>query len=722
MAGELSIRVNLAIVGRPPSCRLVEMTQGLGGKTILILCEKPDAAARLAKALNEAGKVREKKLNGVPYYESSRNGDRLIIISALGHLYTVAPKVKDRDVYPVFDFYWAPRYEVERNSGQTKKWIEAISKLSKDAQEYVLATDYDIEGATIGYTVLKYACGGKDAEAKRMKFSTLTADELRKSYEEMLPHIEFSTAEAGMCRHLIDALYGINLSRAMTTAAKRWSGRYATISTGRVQGPTLKFLVEREKEINTFVPTPYWTVKALIQIGGSTYEAEYEKKAIWNLEEASSIVKACSGKLGTVTRVDVRKTKQKPPTPFDLSSLQTEAYSLFKYTPRRTSNIAERLYLEALISYPRTSSQKLPPAIGYRNILEALGRHPSYKGLTSDLLERGDLVPNEGAKSDPAHPAIYPTGNMPERVLSEPERRLWDLIVRRFMAVFGEPAIRQSVKVTVEIGGHIFYLRGRQIVEEGWMRFYKPYVRFEDVLLPQIEEGEKVKVERVVREDKFTKPPPRYNPSSLLKRMEKEGIGTKATRADIIETLYKRGYISGESIVVSNLGFDVIEILSGYCPQVISVDFTRDLEEKMEMIQIGSEKMESVVNRAIRHLKPVLGTLKSRETEIGKALSESIRKTRMDERIVGQCPVCGTGKLLILRSRRTKKRFIGCTNFFKGLCKASFPLPQKGTLKPLRKNCKLCGWPLIQVRSRGRRPWNLCFNPECPSKERVKQG
>ena len=693
----------------------------MDGRTILILCEKPDAAARLAKALNEAGKVRERKLKGVPYYEASRDGNKLIVISALGHLYTVAPKIEDRDVYPVFDFYWAPRYEVERNSGQTRKWIEAISRLSKDAQEYVLATDYDIEGATIGYTVLKYACGGKDTEAKRMKFSTLTADELRKSYEKMLPHIEFSTAEAGMCRHLVDAIYGINLSRAMTTAAKRWSGKYTTISTGRVQGPTLKFLVEREKEINTFVPTPYWTVKALIEIGGSTYEAEYEKKSIGILEEANSIVRACAGKIGTITKIDVRKTRQNPPTPFDLSSLQTEAYGLFRYTPRRTSNIAERLYLEALISYPRTSSQKLPPAIGYRGILEALSRQPAYKDLTSDLLERGDLVPNEGPKRDPAHPAIYPTGNLPERTLSDPERRLWDLIVRRFMAVFGEPAVRQSVKVAIEIDGHRFYLRGRQILKEGWMRFYKPYVRFEDVLLPQLEEGDEVRVKRVIREDKFTKPPPRYNPSSLLKKMEKEGIGTKATRADIIETLYSRGYISGESIAVSYLGFDVVEILDGYCPQIISVEFTRDLEEKMEMIQSGSEKMERVVGKAVEYLKPVLEELKNREREIGKALSESIRKARMEERTVGQCPVCGTGKLVILRSRRTKKRFIGCTNFFEGICKTSFPLPQKGSLKPLRKDCKLCGWPLIQVRSRGRRPWNLCFNPECPSKERSKR-
>ncbi len=690
-------------------------------KTVLILCEKPDAAARLARSLNEKGSIQEKKMRGVPYYEAFKDGKRLLVISALGHLYTVAPKIDDRDVYPVFDFYWAPRFEVERNSGQTKKWIEVISKLSKEADEFILATDYDIEGATIGYTVLKYACGGKESEAKRMKFSTLTAEELRKSYEEMLPHIEFRTAEAGMCRHLVDAIYGINLSRAMTRAAKRWSGKYATISTGRVQGPTLKFLVEREKEINSFVPTPFWTVKAIVRIGNSTFEAEYEKKTIRKRSVAETVVQECSEKIGRVTKVEIKRLRQNPPTPFDLSTLQTEAYSLFRYTPRRTGDIAERLYLEALISYPRTSSQKLPPAIGYRKILEALKQRLVYKDLVSLLLQRERLVPNEGPREDPAHPAIYPTGNLPERTLTEPEKRLWDLIVRRFMAVFGEPAVKQSMKVTIEIEGHRFYLRGRQIIKEGWLRFYKPYIRTEDVLLPPISEGDSIKVEKIILEDKFTRPPPRYNPSSLLKKMEREGIGTKATRAEIIETLYNRGYVSGESMVVSRLGFDVIEILDWHCPPVISVKFTRNLERKMEMIQNGSENVNNVINEAVQHLKPILENLKVKEPEIGKSLSEAIRRARIEERIIGRCPICGTENLMILRSRRTKKRFIGCTNFFNGLCKASFPLPQKGSIKPLKRECKSCGWPLLQVKSRGRRPWNFCFNPNCATNNRRRK-
>jgi len=335
----------------------------LAEKNVLVLCEKPSSAERIARALDEYSKPQKRETDRVTHYEVLRGGKKLIVVAALGHLYSVVPKVTDRNIYPVFEFEWVPRHVAERDAGNTKKWIDVIANLSREAQEFILATDYDIEGATLGYTILKYACGEKDGEAKRMKFSTLTTEELRKSYGELFEHIEFPMIEAGVCRHFLDAMYGINLSRAMTVAAKQHSGRYLTLSTGRVQGPTLKFLVDREKSINTFVPTPFWSIKASVKIDGQVYEVEYEKPELQTRKEAEAVVNACQGKKVKVTEIDEKKFKQNPPVPFDLGALQAEAYSFFKYTPKRTSDIAERLYLEALISYPRTSSQKIPPTI-----------------------------------------------------------------------------------------------------------------------------------------------------------------------------------------------------------------------------------------------------------------------------------------------------------------------------------------------------------------------
>jgi len=685
-------------------------------KYTLIVTEKPDAAHRIAEALDLKGKPKKAEDKTVPYFTANRNKP-LVVVPALGHLYTVIHEHGRRNYYPVFNFKWAPRHLAEKGAKQIKTWIDVIAKLAENADGFIDACDYDIEGAIIGYTILKYACKDKDAIATRMRYSTLTKVELEKSYAEQMPHLDFAMIEAGRTRHEVDWLYGVNISRALTLAANRWSGRYATLSTGRVQGPTLKFLVARERSIHSFVPTPYWSILAEVEIRGSTYLVDYEKKTMEKKADADAVVEACTGKTGQMEKIEEKTMQVTPPIPFDLGSLQSEAYSLFGYTPSRTGGIAERLYLEALISYPRTSSQKLPPVINYKGILCGLSHEPAYQKLAAELLEKGELMPREGPKEDPAHPAVYPTGNTPGRVLDESERRIWDLVVRRFMAVFGEPGVKQSMKASINVNGHHFYLRGRRILKEGWMHFYRPYLRTEEVSLPPLKEGEMVQLKNISREDKFTKPPPRYNPSSLLKRMEEEGIGTKATRADIIETLYSRKYITEERIVVTDLGFDVIEVLRKHAPGVISVKLTRDLEEKMDRIQSNSEKRDNILLEAVERLKPVLTELKQREEIIGEALSNAIKRARMQERVIGECPNCHTGKLMILYSRRTRKRFIGCTNYFKNACKTSFPLPQRGTTKPTGKFCKGCGWPLLFVHIRGKRPWNLCFNPDCPKKE-----
>jgi DNA topoisomerase-1 len=357
------------------------------GNYTLIITEKPDAAQRIASALDIQGKAKKMEDNGVPYYVAKRDRE-IIVVPAIGHLYTVAEESGGRNHYPVFNFRWVPRYAVERGAKQIRTWLETISNLAKDADAFIDACDYDIEGSIIGYSILKYACGNKEAISKRMKYSTLTKEELENSYNELLPHLDFALIEAGRTRHEIDWLYGVNLSRALTIAAKDWSGKYATLSTGRVQGPTLRFLVAREKAIRCFVPTPYWSIKAEVEISGSIFEAEYEKKIIETKREANNIVDACKGKNGEIEKIDFKKFQQMPPTPFDLGALQSEAYSLFGYTPMRTSNIAQRLYLDALISYPRTSSQKLPPSINYEAILRSLTEAQNTKNSRRNFLQK----------------------------------------------------------------------------------------------------------------------------------------------------------------------------------------------------------------------------------------------------------------------------------------------------------------------------------------------
>ena len=204
-------------------------------KYTLIITEKPDAANRIATALDVDGRAKKFVDSGVPYYEAHRNGC-LIVVPALGHLYTVAGKEKAKRDYPVFDYRWVPMYQAERGASKIRVWLKIISKLAENAEAFVDACDFDIEGSIIGYCILKYACGGKQETAKRMKYSTLTKEELQESYAQLLPHLDFALVEAGLARHEIDWLYGINLSKALTEAAKSSSGQYATLSTGRVRG------------------------------------------------------------------------------------------------------------------------------------------------------------------------------------------------------------------------------------------------------------------------------------------------------------------------------------------------------------------------------------------------------------------------------------------------------------------------------------------------------
>jgi DNA topoisomerase-1 len=274
------------------------------------------------------------------------------------------------------------------------------------------------------------------------------------------------------------------------------------------------------------------------------------------------------------------------------------------------------------------------------------------------------------------------------------------------------------MNVCVKVNSYRFYLNGRQILEEGWMHFYKPYVHVEEALLPSLKDSEELRLTPVTREYNFTKPPPRYNPSSLLNKMEKEGIGTKATRADIIETLYSRRYVMDERVEVTDVGINVFEILEKHCPPLISVAFTRELEEKMEQVRSGKEKRENVLIDVVDQLKPLLKEFKQNEKMIGQKLGNAVRRARTQERIIGNCPNCDTGQLMILHSRKTRKRFIGCTSYFEGLCTTSFPLPQRGIAKALGRYCKSCRWPLVHIKMRGRKPWRLCFNPDCPLNEK----
>jgi len=677
-----------------------------------IICEKPSAAAKIATALAEE-KVAKKELNGAPYYEFKRDGKQVIVSSALGHLFTLK-NLRPMKEYPVYDVDWMPTYKVDKKAARTKPFVEAIQELSKGADEFISATDYDTEGAVIGYNVLKFLCGEDSIKhAKRMKFSTLTTQDLCRAYDNPLPKLDFELIDSGIARHVLDWYWGMNISKAMSAAVESARQRFAKLSAGRVQTPTLRVLVEREREIKAFKPEPFWVISLLFELDGQEVVAEHATPRFFDKREAEKVRDICKDKKAKVSSIQVRQYQQHPPIPFDLGALQAEAYRCFGYTPMRTQQIAQQLYDAAYISYPRTSNQKFPPTIDLAAILKHLRGISTYKKLIDTLLEQPVLVPTEGTKTDPAHPPIHPTGERPKRLIG-PQQRLYDLIVRRFLSIFGKPALKESVRVELDINGQPFYIRGRRILDEGWLTYYGPYGAIEEVTLPKLSEGQQLTPEELRFEEKETQPPPRYNPASIVKVMEEKNLGTKATRAPILQTLYERGYIFGNQIVVTDIGMEVVDSLSKHCPEIVSEELTAHFESEMEKIQEGKTSKDNVIAEAREKLDEMLGKFKKEQDDIGKNLGDAYAETKRKQRVLGACEKCG-GELRVIVSRATHKRFAGCSNYPN--CKNAFPLPQAGFIVSLDKECEHCAAPMIQVNRAGMRPYRMCLEPKCESKK-----
>jgi DNA topoisomerase-1 len=600
---------------------------------------------------------------------------------------------------------------VDKTSARLARWVSVIRSLGRNIDRYINACDYDLEGSVIGHTILQYACDGAAVKALRMKFSTMTERELQFAFQKLDPKPELAFVDAGKCRHELDWLYGINLSRLLTESALRQGRGYATLSTGRVQGPTLGFVITREKEISCFVPVPFWTIDATIFHDGKTYALEYEKDKVVSQSDAKKVCDECREALLELKNVESREIQQYSPYPFDLSNLQSEAYRHFGFSPSKTLALAQRLYLAALISYPRTSSQRLPPDIGYAEILRGVGSYAEYRSLVAKLMARGDLRPNNGPKDDPAHPAIFPTGESAKKPLFGGEAKLYDLILRRFMATFAGSSLKTSSRIILTHKDYRFFLSGSLIVKLGWIEFYRPYVFDESRSLPDLKIGDKAKVQDIKPVEKFTQPPHRYNPSSLLKKMEETNIGTKATRAGIIDLLYTRGYVRDERMRASELADKVTEVLLEYCPLIIDSSFTANLEILMQNIQNGTSTRRLVLVEAIEYLRSIMLSLTEREEEVGSQLSEVIVAQRVaDVTFDIPCPKCGL-RLAVVRSRGTGKRFIGCNGKWETGCDFTLPLPQFGNLILLSRNCKACGFQMIQARARGRRLLVSC--PRC---------
>ncbi len=592
---------------------------------VVVIAEKPKAARKIVEAVFQEYKPRVLRYKGIPYWVISSKWSEITVVPAAGHLYGITTMDKG---CPTFNYIWQPIHIAERGAGHAKNYITLIDKVCRGADHYVNACDYDIEGSVIGYLIIKNH--GDVNRSLRAKFSSLTPRELRNAFSKLMP-LDREMVEAGLCRHELDWIWGINVSRALMSSLVESVGRSITLSAGRVQTPTLKYIVDKVTSRNLFVPIPQYSVSVTVRIGDSNYSLEYYGRSLESREEAYAIAEAVKA-VNKLIVVDYKEEVQGIPTPppFNLSDLQSEAARIYGLSPLTTQKVAEALYLDALISYPRTNSQRLPKDLNYEEILKNISRIPQYRGLISKLFSeiKGVLKPVEGAKEDPAHPAIYPTG-VASISLSRISRRIYDLVTRRFIASFAPSGrlLRKTIVLSPlrQGGGVLFKLAGQEIIYEGWLKYY-PFSMPKEFQVPRVGVGELLEVVSVKVDRKFSKPPELPSKIKVLKWMESVNIGTESTRARIIETLFTRKYIVEDSrgISATDLGIAVVEILNNYFSELTEASLTRSFEEKLEAIRRGLASRSQVVSEARGVLVNLLNEFTGKKTEIGISLAKAI--------------------------------------------------------------------------------------------------
>ncbi|CDG85230.1 DNA topoisomerase III [Janthinobacterium agaricidamnosum] len=589
----------------------------------LIIAEKPSVANDIAKTLGGFTKHDE-------YFES----DQYVLSSAVGHLLEIAvPEEHDvkRGKWSFTHLPMIPPYFALNPIAKTEARLKVLNKLikRKDVTTLINACDAGREGELIFRLIAQNAKAKQPV--KRLWLQSMTPGAIRdgfthlRSDEEMMP-----LADAARCRSEADWLIGINGTRAMTAFNSKEGGFYLT-TVGRVQTPTLSIVVEREDKIKKFVPRDYWEVRAEFVCAAGIYEGRWldtkfkkdetdpEKRAerLWSKAAADSIATACRGRQGNVTE-ESKPTTSMAPALFDLTSLQREANSRFGFSAKNTLGLAQALYEKhKVLTYPRTDSRHLPedymPTV--KQALETVMQSNNYHQFAKQILDKGWVKPNKRIFDNTKisdHFAIIPTTIAPKN-LSEPEQKLYDLVTRRFMAVFFPPAEFQVTTRYTEVSGHQFKTEGKVMTNPGWLAIYGKEASTDDDkegnangnLVP-VAKGEKVQTEKVSANGLVTKPPARYTEATLLSAMEGagklidddelrdamagKGLGTPATRAATIEGLLTERYLirEGRELMPTAKASQLMTLLRGLgVNELTAPELTGEWEYKLSQMEKG---------------------------------------------------------------------------------------------------------------------------------------
>ena len=624
----------------------------------LIIAEKPSVAGDIARALGGFARKGD-------YYES----DAYVLSSAVGHLLELVLP----EEYDVKKGKWSfarlpvipPHFDlspIERSQERLNLLLRLIKR--KDVTSLINACDAGREGELIFRYLVQHARAKKPIE--RLWLQSMTQQSIRDGFSRLRPDRELlPLADAAKSRSEADWLVGINGTRAMTAFNSKEGGFYLT-TVGRVQTPTLAILVEREDKIRAFTSRDYWEVHARFGAKAGEYsgrwfdpafkkddDAERKPERIWQAADAAAVVAACRGKSGTAAE-ETKPATQLSPLLFDLTSLQREANGRFGFPARMTLSLAQALYEKhKVLTYPRTDSRALPEdyLATVKETLKSLGEADAFSKFARQILKQGWVKPNKRIFDNTKisdHFAIIPTAQAP-RHLNEAEQKLYDMVVRRFLAVFFPAAeYLQTVRIT-RVGEHQFKTEGRVLQSAGWLAVYGRTTGDDGQNLPVITPDEKVAVLEVNEQANQTKPPPRYTEATLLSAMEgagklveddelraameAKGLGTPATRAAIIEGLIREEYVNreGRELVPTPKAFSLLFALHMlHIVELASPELTGEWEHKLKLIEAGKLTREEFMKQISALVKKVVAIIKTGE------IPDVVYAT-----VPAPCPKCG---------------------------------------------------------------------------------
>jgi len=711
----------------------------------LVVTEKNIAAEKIADLLGDT-KAKKDKVYSTPVYRFTREGEDWVTIGLRGHILEpdftphlvyaprkgwqgvdvdgVAVPVDIPDTLPKPPFKkkkpftpdgvelstWKMEalpylvYAPIQKQVKEKDIVRSLKNLAGKASSIVIATDFDREGELIGSDALSMIRDANDsAPVSRARYSAITKAEIVHAFTNLVD-LDTNLASAGASRQDIDLIWGAVLTRYLTIV--KFAGYGNVRSSGRVQTPTLALIVARERERLAFVSEDYWVIKGSFDAEGTGFEAPHSTARFKVESEAQAAMEHVEGQTSaTVASIEKKRRTQVPPIPFNTTALMAAAASE-GITPARTMRLAESLYMDGYISYPRVDNTVYPASLDLRETVQKLTGNPAYAPYCKELLSKGELHATRGKKEETDHPPIHPTNAATPDTLSPAEYKLYNLVARRFLATLSEAAVVEGTKVGLQVGEELFAAKGDVLVKQGYRAIY-PYGMKKDEQLPALSEGQRIGFEGATLTQKQTEPPARYSQGKLIQEMEKLGLGTKSTRHSIIERLYAVKYTQNDPIEPSALGMAVCDALGRFAPHVTTPTMTAELESEMDNIARGITTKDEVVGHSRALLAEQLAELMPHSEEVKDALADAVAA----DAYIGKCPKCGKD-LQLRASQKTRSMFIGCSGWPD--CDVTYPLP-KGKIEAMDEPCPICGMPQIKVTPFRSKAHTQCIDPACES-------